>query len=201
VFRLLLISDRRQLPDPAGALEAAAGACAPGELAFLFRERDLAPRALLDLAAPLRATCRRLEIPFLVSARCDLARALEADGVHLPAQGLPIAAARRHLGPRALIGRSTHSPAEAAAAAGADYLTFGPLWATPSKAGLGEPLGLEALAALDAPAPALGLGGVTPARAPALAAAGAWGLACIRGVLGAPDPAAAAQIALAPWRL
>ena len=83
----------------------------------------------------------------LINGRVDLALASGADGVHLPAQGLPAAPLRQRFGARVLLGRSTHRIAEveAAAADGLDYVTFGPVFPTPSKARYGPPVGLERL--------------------------------------------------------
>jgi thiamine-phosphate pyrophosphorylase len=104
--------------------------------------------------------------------------------------------ARRWLGPDALIGASTHSLAEATMAwrGGADYVTFGPVFATPSKAGLGEPVGVTALAEVvrAAPVPVFALGGIDRARVGEIRRAGAR-VACIGAVLGHADAAAGAR--------
>jgi thiamine-phosphate pyrophosphorylase len=124
-----------------------------------------------------------------------------ADGVHLGGGSLPVDVARRLLGPASMIGVSTHAAGEVAAAAraGADYVVFGPVWATPSKAAFGPPQGTARLAdAVRAAAlPVLAIGGVGTAEAAAARAAGAAGVAVIRGILGAADPAAATRALLA----
>ena len=179
--RLLAISDRRRLPgeDLGPWLDALAEA---GVDAVQLREKDLGGRRLLELA---RLARRRLgpDRLLLVNGRADVALAAGADGVHLPAAGLPIAALRRRFGDRLLIGRSTHHPAEVreAAAAGADYVTFGPVWATPGKERYGPPPGLSGLRRAAAVGlPVFALGGVTIERLPEAAAAGARGAAGIR---------------------
>lgn len=178
---LLAITDRRSLPggDLMGWLDALALAGFP---AVQLREKDLDDRALYDLATQARAA---FPPPgqLLINARADVARAVGADGVHLPAAGLPIAALREWLGPELLVGRSTHSPEEAreAAAQGADYVTFGPVYPTPSKAAYGPPPGLPALSqAAGCGIPVLALGGVTLPRLGEVAASGASGAAGIR---------------------
>ncbi len=160
----------------------ALGLARAGVDALQLREKDLPDRELLRLVTELR---HRLPPPFLllVNGRPDIAAAGEADGVHLPAAGVPTAALRRRFGSELLVGRSVHSPVEAEAArrAGADYVLFGPVYATPAKAAFGLPLGLGALAAAaHAAAPVLAVGGVTIDRLPELAAAGAAGAAGIR---------------------
>ncbi len=182
VPRVLAISDRRTLAvDLDDWLRQAADDGVP---AFQLREKDLDDAALLQRARRARALLGPA-VTLVVNGRLDVALAAGADGVHLPAAGLPAdllraAAARR--GARILVGRSTHRLEEVAAAAaeGVDYVTFGPVWATPSKAPYGPPAGVEALArAAAVGVPVLALGGVTAERVPEVAAAGAHGVAAI----------------------
>jgi thiamine-phosphate pyrophosphorylase len=152
-----------------------------------IREKDLSGGDLASLArkalevAPL--PCR-----ILINDRLDVACAVDAAGVHLTEQSIPVAEARKLVGKRGLqsflVGASTHSlpSAEAAADSGADYLVFGPVFATPSKAHYGPPQGIERLAEVchRVSIPVLAIGGVTPENARACAAAGAAGIAAIR---------------------
>jgi thiamine-phosphate pyrophosphorylase len=152
-----------------------------------IREKDLSGRELVSLAqkalevAPL--PCR-----ILINDRLDVASAVHAGGVHLTEQSIPVAEASKFLRNRGvrsfLVGASTHSlpSAEAAAQAGADYLVFGPVFSTPSKAGYGPAQGIERLAEIcqRVSIPVLAIGGVTQDNAGACAAAGAAGIAAIR---------------------
>ena len=125
----------------------------------------------------------------------DVALAAGADGVHLPASGLPIAPLRRRWGDALLIGRSTHHPDEVAAAGrdGADYALFGPVFPTPGKEAYGPPPGLDGLRrAAAAGLPVIAVGGLTPDRLAAVAAAGAAGAAAIRACADAAGAAAMA---------
>lgn len=194
-FRLLLVTDRRLTDDLPALLRGALGAARPGEVAVMLREKDLPARRLLELAMALRRVTREAGALFLVNDRVDVALAAGADGVHLPSAGLPPDAVRRLLGDEGIIGVSTHSEDEAARAeaAGADYVTFGPVFPTPSKAPYGDPVGLERLAALEAHLPVYGLGGIDAETAGAVRSAGARGVACIRAVLAAPEPADAVR--------
>lgn len=153
------------------------------------REKHLGDRALLELVrAAVSAARGRLRI--LVNGRPDLALAAGADGVHLPADGLPIEACRRLLGPGRLIGRSTHAPEEVERArqAGADYATFGPVFPTPSKADWEALPGLDGLRrACAAGLPVVALGGIRAEYLEAVSRAGAAGAAAIR-ALHDPDP-------------
>jgi thiamine-phosphate pyrophosphorylase len=186
--RVLAISDRRALPGE-GWETWCATLAASGVDALQVREKDLDDRALLELA---RVARRAFPAPgrLLINARADLARAAGADGVHLPVSGLPAAPVRRALGagPR-LVGRSTHTLAEVERARdeGADYVLFGPVHETPSKAGRISPRGISSLAeACRLGLPVLALGGIDePARAAEAIAAGAHGIGGIRGFLDA----------------
>lgn len=179
--------------------DAIEAALAAGVDAVQLRDPRAGGGALFAAATDLRALTRRAGAVLLVNDRLDVARAAEADGVHLPAASFPTAAARALLGPEPWIGRSTHVPAEALAAAraGADYVVLGPIYPTPSKAQYGEPLGLAAVAATRIAVPLIAIGGVTPARVAELRRAGVAGVAVVRAVLDAPDPGAAARALVA----
>ena len=153
-----------------------------------IREKHLTGRELADLVqealrvAP--APCR-----ILVNDRLDVACAVRAAGVHLTEQSISVADARKFVRERELpssflVGASTHSldSARAAADSGADYVIFGPVFATPSKAGYGAPQGIERLAAVcrSVSVPVLAIGGITPENAGECRAAGAAGIAAIR---------------------
>jgi thiamine-phosphate pyrophosphorylase len=194
--RLYLITDRRRVPD--GDLSAALEApLAAGVRLVQLREKDLTTRALCELARAVRAVTDRAGAALLINDRADVALAVGAAGVHLTSADPPVAEARALLGPDALIGVSTHTLDEARAAAdgGASFVTFGPVFDTPSKRGMGAPVGLAALAEAVAQVrvPVFALGGIGPARAAKVAATGCHGIAAISAVLGAADPAAAVR--------
>jgi thiamine-phosphate pyrophosphorylase len=155
---------------------------------------------LLRIARASVELCRPAGVLLLVNDRPDVARLADADGVHLGQEDLPVAEARRVLGPAALVGVSTHSDAEidAAVAAGADSLGFGPIYATRSKPGavLPPPHGLAGLSRAVKRAgavPVVAIGGITAATAPSVLAAGAAAVAAIGELCGADDPELAAR--------
>ena len=191
-----LVTDRAQT-NGRPLLDVVTAALRGGVGAVQLRERGLETRALLELAIALRQATRAAGAALLINDRIDVALACDADGVHLPGHSFAVADARALLGPRRLIGVSTHHPDEvaAAAAAGADFAVFGPIFATPSKATYGAPQGLDALARARRAAalPLFAIGGVDADTAAAVRDAGADGVAVIRAVLAAPDPAAAAR--------
>lgn len=140
-------------------------------------------RTTRELELELEALTRSGGLPVIVTSRLDLALACGAAGVHLPEGDVPVESARRLL-PAGVIGRSVHTPEAAgeAAAAGADYLLFGPVWATPTHPGV-LPLGLERLrAAVVAAAgvPVLAVGGIDAEHTERCMRAGAAGWAAIR---------------------
>jgi thiamine-phosphate pyrophosphorylase len=137
-----------------------------------------------------------------VTDRLHLARAAGAAGGPVGAADLPVAAARRVLGPDAVLGATARTPeqARAAVAAGASYLGVGPAYATVTKEGLPAPIGPVGVAAVVAAVPGvpvIAIGGVTAARVPELLAAGAYGVAVVGAVSAAPDPGDAAGALLA----
>ncbi len=194
-FRVYLITDRK-LAKGGDIVSAVAEALEGGVRAVQLREKDLGGRELFRLAEAMRRLTARYGARLLVNDRVDVAYAAGADGVHLGGGSIPVAEARRLLGPRALIGRSTHDGAELSAAEsdGADFATFGPVYGTPSKARYGPPVGVAALAAACAAAkiPVFALGGVGPANMTETLKAGAFGIALISAVVAAADPRAAA---------
>lgn len=197
-FRLYFVTDRHQtagrpLPDVVRA------ALDGGVRAVQLREKDLEAGELYRLAARLRELTARYAARLLINDRLDVALAVEADGVHLGQMSFPVRAARQLLGPDTLIGVSTHTPAEIVAAEGADFVIFGPVYFTPSKATYGKPQGLERLrqAVRSSPVPVFAIGGIHTGRIAAVRAAGARGIALISALSGAPDPRRTAQALLA----
>jgi len=158
------------------------GLAGSGVDGLLLRDRELSDR--LRLA---RATVARAEFapPAIVLAhgRLDLALLAGADGVHLPAEGVPLAPLRAAAPYALLCGRATHSLEEVVRARdeGCDYALFGPVFSTPSKVGRIAPRGISSLAEAAAHGlPVIAIGGIDESNAEAVAAAGAWGIAAIR---------------------
>ncbi len=180
------ITDRSLLPGAPGdriatLLDCVGRAARQGATLIQLREKDLPARELFALAQAAQARLAETGGKLLINDRLDIALAVGAAGVHLPAAGLPVAAVRHAAPARFLITRSCHSLAEAAAAArdGADFCLLAPIFPTPSKPGA-VPLGIEALRAAAAHARVLALGGVTEENIAACLAAGAAGIAGIR---------------------
>jgi thiamine-phosphate pyrophosphorylase len=168
-----------------------------------LREKEWPSGRLLPLAERLRERCRRAGVTFIVNDRVDLALAVGADGVHLGQDDLPPRAARPLLRPGMVLGRSTHSVAQAreAQAEGADYIAVGSMFPTQTKPDF-ELVGPELIRAVrpHTKTPLVGIGGITRENVAQVIRAGADGVAVISAVCGAPDPAAATREFLAAIR-
>ncbi len=161
-----------------------------------YRQKTGDDRDRLPLAQALCDLCRRYQALFLINDRVDLALAVGADGVHLGQQDLPIAVARRLLGPEAIIGRSTTNPEQLATAIAeaADYVGVGPVYPTPTKPGR-PAAGLDYVrhAVIHATLPWFAIGGIDGETLAAVQGAGARQVAIVRAVMDAADPEAIAR--------
>jgi thiamine-phosphate pyrophosphorylase len=187
---LLVITDRLNAAYPLHAIVDAVFAA--GGRWVMVREKDLDGPALAALARDVAARGRKYGATVIVNGMAVDGCA----GVHLP-QGRDVAAMRRRIGEDALLGVSAHSQAEidAAAAAGADYVTLSPIYLTDSKPGYGPALGLAGLraAAAQSGIPIVALAGITPDTAADCLKAGAAAVAVMGTVMRADDPAAAVR--------
>lgn len=189
---LYALADTLDRPDPSYPA-VAEQLCAGGARLLQLRIKRRPSRDFLSDALAVGRICRRHGATFIVNDRLDVALAAGADGVHLGQDDLPLPAARSLCGPEKIVGVSTHSLAQALAAqaAGADYVGFGPLFGTTSKATGYTPRGLDRLAEVcdRLTIPAVAIGGITTERAPAVLAAGAAAVAMIGALVSAPDVA------------
>ena len=190
------ICDLPATADAAAAGDLAGRLLRGGARALQLRLKHAAAGVLLECARAVAPLCRAAGVPFIVNDRLDVALLCGADGVHLGQEDLPLAVARR-LAPGLLVGVSTHEldQARAAAAAGADYLGFGPVFATATKERADPVVGLGGLRAACAAVavPVVAIGGLSAATAGAAIAAGAAAVAVIGAVVGAADVEAAAR--------
>jgi thiamine-phosphate pyrophosphorylase len=165
-----------------------------------LREKDRSARERYELGRRVRALTREAGVAFVVNDRVDLAQALDADGVHLGDDDLPVPVARDLLGDDALIGRSvsTVDAARDAEAAGADYLGVGAVFPTGSKDDIDDEeyaVGTDRVAAIAeaVDVPLVGIGGITADNATEVVEAGADGVAVITAITRADDPTAATE--------
>ncbi len=164
-----------------------------------LRDKELTARQLVARAREVAAVCADFDVPFILNDRPDLALACGADGVHVGQDDAPPSVARQILGPGAVIGLSTHAPEEWNLAAGepVDYLSAGPVNATPTKPGRsGTGLEYLAYAATTPPGPVLPwfvTGGVTPETIPEMTANGARRFVVVRYLTESDEPESAAR--------
>jgi thiamine-phosphate pyrophosphorylase len=190
-FNLYLITDRKLFPTNDLLLAGIEDALRAGVKAIQLREKDLATRTLLDMAYRMRELTMKYNALFFINDRVDIAMCVRSDGVHLGQTSIPVHAVRELVGDKVLIGASTHSLDEAlnAEKEGADFVTFGPVYHTPSKSKYGEPVGTEALKTVrkKITKPVFGIGGIKPGNVAEVMKAGADGIAVISGILGLSD--------------
>jgi thiamine-phosphate pyrophosphorylase len=190
-FDLYLVTDRgmTQGRDLLWVLQQALDGGVKG---IQLREKDLVGRELFFLAEAARKLTQRYHALLLINDRIDIALAIDADGVHLSTASIPIESARALLGRQQLLGASTHSLEEAQEAerSGADFVVFGPVYFTPSKASYGSSQGLAALKKVveKLSLPIYAIGGIKPENIADTRRTGVRGVALISAVMSAADP-------------
>ncbi len=195
-FDLYLVTDRSQTRgrDLLSVLEQALDG---GVRAIQLREKDLSGKDLFVLAEKTQRLCERYDASLLINDRIDVALAVDASGVQLGKSSLPVAVARDLLGAARLIGASVHSPEESrsAEADGADFIVFGPVYFTPSKAAYGAPQGIAALKKIVemAAVPVYAIGGIKAENVAEVRRVGIRGVAFISAIMNAAMPKEAAQ--------
>jgi thiamine-phosphate pyrophosphorylase len=161
-----------------------------------LREKSLPRREVELMAQTFRRLCDTYSALFIVNDDPDLARACDADGVHVGQDDMPVAEVREILGPDMIIGLSTHSREQIAAStdASVDYVSVGPIWETPTKEGR-PAVGLDLIrhAAAKVSHPFFAIGGIDVSNAAEAVDAGARRLCVVRAIRDAEDPAVAAE--------
>ncbi|MDP2278505.1 MAG: thiamine phosphate synthase, partial [Nitrospirota bacterium] len=194
-FKLYLITDRKILIAPNSELRtpnllaAVEETLKGGVTALQLREKDLGTRELLDMAYRMREITDKYGAKLFINDRVDIALSVEADGVHLGQKSIPAYAVRKIVKDKFMIGVSAHSieEAEQAEKEGADFITLGPIYKTPSKLKYGRPLGVDIIrkAKAEISIPVFAIGGIKQDRIKEVMDAGADGIALISGILGA----------------
>lgn len=192
---LMLITDRSLCKQP--LLDVVQLALKGGMKTVQLRERGLTTYELYSLACEMRKITLDFGANLIINDRIDIALAVEADGVHLGWQSLPIHKVRELFGFEKLIGVSTHNRQEALRAQDcrADYITFGPVFPTPSKVGLLEPVGPEEIQKIknEVKMPVIALGGIHGGNVETVLEKGADGIAVISSIMRADNPENAAR--------
>ena len=190
-FDLYLVTDRNQTGgrDLLWVLEQALDG---GVKAIQLREKDLSGRDLFSLAERSHKLCQAYDAALFINDRVDVAMAVDAAGVQLSQTSLPVITTRALLGPQKIIGVSTHSLREAKEAEqnGADFVLFGPVYFTASKAAYGAPQGLPALKTIvdNISLPVYAIGGIKPENIESTKKLGVRGVALISAIVSAESP-------------
>jgi len=195
-WTLYVITDPR-LSRGRSHLEVAQAAIRGGATVIQLRDKEATTRQLVETGRVLRDLTRRMGVAFIVNDRVDVALAVEADGVHLGVDDMPVPIARHLLGPEAIIGFSpeTLDQARQAEAEGANYLGVGAVFGTGTKPDAGPPIGVKGLREMvqAVSIPVVAIGGITTDNAARCIQAGAAGVAVISAVVAAEDVEAAAR--------
>lgn len=186
---LYLVTDRRWL-GRRSLEEDVEEALMGGATLVQIREKEISSRAYLELAGKVKAVTDRYGVPLIVNDRIDIALAVDAGGVHVGPDDLPVSVARRLLGPDKIVGASASSLEEALVfqAQGADYLGVGAVFPTATKK-ITEKVDLETLARIKAAVriPVTAIGGIDAGNAPAVMKTGVDGVAVVSAILNRPD--------------
>jgi len=190
-FKIYLITDRKLVTRHASLVTAVRQALKGGVKAVQLREKDLDTGPLLKLAYKMRNLTAEHKAKLFINDRFDIALAVGADGVHLTQNSIPVSKVRETVKKKLLIGVSTHSLKEAreAVKGGADFITFGPVFRTPSKLKYGKPVGVDALKQVSKKIniPVFAIGGINGSRIKNVRESGTHGAAMIREVLASDD--------------
>lgn len=167
-------------------------AIAGGATIVQYREKDADTQGLIRIADRLHKITKASGIPLIINDRVDIALAVDAEGVHVGQEDMPVSMARKIIGPEKILGVSVGTVTEAlkAVGGGADYLGAGDIFGTTSKDDAGEPIGLKMLKKIAeaVSVPVVGIGGVTKTNAGSVMEMGADGIAVISAIISKPNP-------------
>jgi thiamine-phosphate pyrophosphorylase len=167
-----------------------------GADAIQLRDKELSTRELIEIAKAIKEICREHKVTFIVNDRVDVAFAVDADGVHLGQDDLPISVARRILKDKIIGGSAgNEEELERCISEGADYIGFGPVFHTSTKADAGPQVGLDALRNIvkRSPIPVIAIGGIDDQNASQVLETGVHGIAVVSFVSRAKDPRQATE--------
>jgi len=203
-YSIYLVTDRTILGER-DLIKAAKQAILGGVTLLQLREKNISSREFFALAVELKQLAHSYNVPLIINDRLDIALAADADGLHIGQDDLPLIEARRILGANKILGYSVSNLTEAAYGQqnGADYLGAGAVFATGSKADVGEPIGLNMLREIKRSVniPVVGIGGIGTDNASLVRETGVDGISIISAILGKEDIEGAAKNLLAQWKL
>lgn len=189
-YSLYLVTDRILL-GTRNFLQSIEEALKGGVTLVQLREKEISSSDFYHLAVKVKKLTHAYHVPFIINDRLDIALAVDADGLHVGQEDLPLTIARRLLGPDKILGYSVSTLEEAQYGEqnGADYLGAGAVFWTGSKSDIGEPIGLEGLQQINEAVsiPVVAIGGIGLANLPAVKSTGIDGVSLISAILGQPD--------------
>ena len=195
-WSLYLVTDSRQSRGRSN-LEIIQAAVRGGATVVQLREKEMTSQTFYEEGLQIGKFLKQTGVMFLINDRVDMVLALDADGVHLGKNDMPVSVARKLLGYDKIIGRSVEHPDEVEAAErdGADYLGASPIYTTPTKPELETGLGLEGLRKIrqKTPLPVIAIGSMNQRTVADVIAAGADGVAIVSAIVAADDPETAAR--------
>ncbi|CEP12285.1 hypothetical protein [Parasitella parasitica] len=204
-YSLYLVTDRSLVPETKTFLGQIERALEGGVTLVQLREKDTETGAFIDFAFKVKALTRKFGVPLIINDRLDVAQAVDAEGVHIGQDDMPLTTARQILGTTKIIGVSCNTEEEAAIAIrdGADYLGIGAVWFTSTKKNIKEPLGIQGvrriLESMQHPIPTVAIGGISAKNACELLEGSSTGeihidgLAIVSAIMAAEDPKAACE--------
>jgi len=202
-YSLYLVTDREILKGR-DLLEAVAEAIKGGVTLLQLREKELSSRDFFSIAVKMKELANACGIPLIINDRLDIALAVDADGLHIGQEDLPIEVARKIWGPGKILGYSVANVEEAVYGEkyGADYLGAGPVFPTGSKSDAGRPLGIEGLKRIKerVSIPVVGIGGIGPANIAEVKKSAIDGISVISAILGSQDSEGTARNLINAWR-
>ena len=202
-YTLYLVTDRDILGDR-DLFTAVEQALKGGVTMLQLREKTASSRDFYQLAVRMKELAAAYQVPLIINDRLDIALAVDAGGLHVGQDDLPITEARRILGPGRILGYSVSTVEEAVYGEqnGADYLGAGPVYATGSKADAVSPIGADSLRRIkqSVTIPVVGIGGIGEANIIEVKRAGVDGASVISAIMGSRDPERAASALIAAWR-
>ncbi len=202
-YSLYLVTDRSILKGRS-LFDAVAEAIRGGVSMLQLREKDVCSRDFYLIALKLKELANSCNVPLIINDRLDIALAVDADGLHIGQEDLPLEVARKLLGPGKILGYSVSNTAEAEYGEknGADYLGAGPVYPTGSKLDTVDPIGIDGIKVIkeSVSIPVVAIGGVGPANAAEVKKSGVDGISVISAILGSPQVEENARSLKNIWR-
>lgn len=202
-YSLYLVTDRNILKG--GSLFKAVEEAIRGGVSLLqLREKDVSSRDFYNIAVKMKELADSCKVPLIINDRLDIALAVDADGLHIGQEDLPLEVARKLLGPGKILGYSVSNPEEAVYGEknGADYLGAGPVYPTGSKLDTVDPIGIAGIKRIkeSVSIPVVAIGGIGLANINEVKKSGVDGISVISAILGSPDIEGTARSLKNTWR-